>query len=113
MIVMKNIENTEFGRNMLEMLGIGLVILEKKNSKVDFKILYEKGIGIPLIQDLMELYKEEIILKEQGNSIIPVNEFTFFMHFFQNKNNTLVMHIILILIIKLISTYNIRYSFSK
>ncbi|MHA2181466.1 MAG: hypothetical protein ACXAAH_08590 [Promethearchaeota archaeon] len=86
MIAMNNAQNINNGSEKLQMLGYGLLNITDINSGGDFNIIITKGIGIPLIQNVVELYKNEIINKRQGNSIIPLDDFTIFIQYF--KNNT-------------------------
>jgi hypothetical protein len=91
MIAMNN-SITDKGIKPLEMLGVGLVKLSKTSSYDTFEILFQKGIGIPLIQNISELYKKEVIIKKQGNSIIPLEEFTIYLNYFPlNEGDILIV----------------------
>ena len=92
MIVMKNnISDLEKDEAPLILLGVGIIKVFYIDLKSKFEILFQKGIGLPLIQNLMELYINDILLKKQGNSILPANDFTIFMHYFQNKDDIIVI----------------------
>lgn len=67
---------------ILRVLGFGLVIYMGD----EFKLIFQKGIGIPLIRNLFAIFKEEIRKKTQGTSIIPFDGFIIFINFFQNEN---------------------------
>ena len=78
-------------QDILQMLGFGLVNISDFSSNDRFQILFQKGIGTPLIQNIIELCKKEINNQKQWNSIIPIDEFTIFVHYFQHKNDTIVI----------------------
>ena len=86
MIAMNNAQNINNGTEKLQMLGYGLLNLNI-NSGGNFNISFQKGIGVPLIQNIIELYKREIINKGQGNSIIPLEDFTIFIQYFRNNED--------------------------
>jgi len=87
MIVMNNAQNTDKDPEKLQMLGYGLLNISDINNGGSFSIDFQKGIGVPLIQNIIELYKKEIINKKQGNSIIPLEDFTIFIQYFKNKED--------------------------
>ena len=87
MIIMENHQNFRENPLVMEMLGIGLVKISQIDVGAQFNVLFQKGIGVPLIQNVIELYKKEIIHKKQGNSIIPLEKFTIFIHYFTNENH--------------------------
>ncbi len=70
----------------LHMLGYGLIKITDIETGGIFNIVLQKGIGVPLIQNILELYKKEIITKKQGSSIIPLNEFTIHIQYFNRKS---------------------------
>lgn len=80
-------QNTSNNSEKLRMLGYGLLKISEINTLGEFSIVYQKGIGVPLLQNVIELYKKEIITKRKGNSIIPLNDFTLFIHYFENPNH--------------------------
>jgi hypothetical protein len=87
MIAMNTTQNINNGTEKLQMLGYGLLNISNLNDGGEFSILYQLGIGAPLIQNIIELYKKEIINKRQGNSIIPLEDFTIFIQYFQNSED--------------------------
>jgi len=101
MIVMENYQNKKIQienelesrapKNILQMLGYGLINISNLSNNDKIHILFQKGIGTPLIQNVIELCKNEINLKSQGNSIIPLDEFTIFVHYFQCRKDTFVI----------------------
>jgi len=91
MIVMNNPQNVNNGTEKLQMLGYGLLRISSINSGGKFNIISQKGIGMPLIQNVIELYKKEIIKKKQGNSIVPLDDFTIFIHYFENHNQDILV----------------------
>jgi len=87
MIAMINAQNIINSSGKVQMLGYALIdILNIKNGGI-LNILSQKGIGVPLIQNIITLYKNEIITKKQGNSIIPIDNFTIFILYFKKKKN--------------------------
>lgn len=73
---------------MLEVLGIGLVKItfeEIESEDYSSEVFYQIGIGMPMIQNILHLFKMEIVKKESGNSIIPLDDFSVFLTFFKNK----------------------------
>jgi len=85
MIAMNKIAQNSTKLEKLQMLGYGL--LEMNESNGNFEIIFQKGIGVPLIQNIIELYKKEILTKKQGNSIIPLDDFTIFIQYFKNNSD--------------------------
>ena len=79
-------QNTTHNSEKLQMLGYGLLSIRELKTFGDYTIILQKGIGVPLIQNVIELYKKEIITKRKGNSIIPLNDFTLFIQYFENSN---------------------------
>ncbi len=86
MIAMDKAQNINTNSEKFQMLGFGLLNISDIESEGTFKIILQKGIGVPLIQNILELYKKEIITKKQGSSIIPLNEFTIHIQYFNNKD---------------------------
>ena len=101
MIVMENQQNGKIQminqldsrdtQNILQMLGFGLISISDFSNNDIIQILFQKGIGTPLIQNIIELCKKEINNQKQWNSIIPIGEFTIFVHYFQHRNDTIVI----------------------
>ncbi len=91
MIEIEDIPKSRSKPKHLEMLGVGLIKILNGNIDEKFDVVFQKGIGLPLIQDIIELCKNEISNAIQGNSIIPVNKYTIFIHYFQNKEDIMVI----------------------
>ncbi len=92
MIGMKNvIENSHDHLNMLKILGVGLVTLSSKELNNSFKVFLQKGIGRSLIQNIIELYKEEILLKLNGKSFFPLEEFMVFINYFKSLTEEILI----------------------
>ncbi len=70
--------------NYLKILGIGLIKVLKMNEQ--FQVLLQKGLSFPLIQNLFELFKSEICENSQGTSIVPLDDFSIFLNYFENPN---------------------------
>jgi len=93
MLIMSNYSKPKNYLKSLEMLGFGLIKILKTNSGGDFNVIFQKGIGFPLIQNIFELYKEEILDKKQGNSIIPLDDFMIFLHYFEDNQGDITVMI--------------------
>ncbi len=91
MLTMENYSKSKDSPLVLQMLGIGLVKITQVDIGGKFEVIFQKGIGVPLIQNILELYKKEIVNKRQGNSIIPLEEFTIFIHYFENQNHDILV----------------------
>ena len=77
--------------NTLNILGVGLVTLSLTDTKDPFKVFLQKGIGISLIQNIIELYKDEIQEKMNGKSFFPLEEFMVFMNYFQTVSEEILI----------------------
>ncbi|MFX1353565.1 MAG: hypothetical protein ACFFGP_06360 [Promethearchaeota archaeon] len=67
------------GHHPLEMLGLGLVSITPRNHNV----ILHKGMGTPLLNKLIKLYKDEIIQKREGKIIDLLGSFTVYIHFYE------------------------------
>lgn len=67
----------------MKLLGIALIQISDGHSN----LLFQKGIGISLIQNVVEMHKNS----KGGNSVIPINNYLIFTHFFQNQGNTYII----------------------
>ena len=83
--------DTTEAKDILQMLGYGLIQISNSSNYDKIHILFQKGIGTPLIQNVIELCKKEIGDQKQGNSIIPLDDFSIFIHYLQHRNNTIVI----------------------
>ena len=83
MITMENKYNQE---ERLGLLGVGLIKIPKARSKIKYEIIFQKGIGIPIIQNLMEMYRNDIIRLQEGHSIVALEDFTLIYDYFNNNN---------------------------
>lgn len=91
MVLMKNQPSMTNCPYQMKLWGIGLVKISDINSKSNYEIIHQKGIGIPLIQDIMELCKKDIKDDKQGNSVIAMDDFTLFIYHFQNNGEIFVL----------------------
>jgi hypothetical protein len=88
---MDKAQNINSNLERLQILGYGLIKISDIESGGAFEIILQKGIGIPLIQNVIELYKKDIIAKKQGSSLIPLNEFTIHIQYFNNNNKNITV----------------------
>lgn len=92
MIVMEEgYKKSESTINQLQILGFGIVKISEQEAENSIQVLYSKGVDLPLIQNVIELCKNDLNKKEQGNSIIPINEYTLFLHYFQSRGSKIVL----------------------
>ena len=81
MMIMDSLKNM----NQVEVMGVALVKILKENYEYEFSTIFQKGIGESLIQNIFELLKKEIHKKNQGTSIIPIDQFSIFINYFENS----------------------------
>ena len=91
MIVMENYYKPKNDVRSLRILGLGLIKLLAPNSGGQYEVIFQKGIGVPLIQNVLEFCKKEILNKKQGNSVIPIDDFMIFIHYFENNDGTITV----------------------
>ncbi len=91
MMVKQGFLNSNTDSNQLKMLGIGLIKILEIESGGKFETIYQRGIGNALIQNVLEMYKKEIIEIKKGTSIIPLDDFTLFINYFHHKGDIFVM----------------------
>ncbi len=84
-------ENVKTNTKPIQLLGVGLVRVLLNNLNQSFDVVFKVGIGAPLIQNIIELCKKDFCEKKQGNSIIPLDNYTFFVHHFEGKNNEIIL----------------------
>ena len=88
---MEKSQGSKTNSSIIQMLGIGLVKLSAINTDAEFNVIYQKGMGLSIIQNVIELYKKEIINKKKGNSIVPLDDFTLFIHYFEDQNHDILV----------------------
>ncbi len=80
MIVLENVyEEPIVFPGSLNILGLGVVNITGKAHN----IFYVKGIGNSLMQKMIQLYKKEILQKEEGKIIDLVGSYTVYVHFYK------------------------------
>ncbi|MFX1365713.1 MAG: hypothetical protein ACFFCE_16430 [Promethearchaeota archaeon] len=94
MIAMDTNRNSSKPIEKLHMLGYGLLDISDLENGGKLNVVFQKGIGVSLIQNIFELYKNEIVDKRQGNSIIPLEDFTIYIQYFRNgeKNISVIVY---------------------
>ncbi len=80
--------------NKIDILGMGVVKISL-SSIIQYQIIFQKGIGMSTIQNIFELYKDEIIEKEEGKSFIPLEDFSAFISYFKGGEHEIVLIIYL------------------
>lgn len=91
MIEMSEISKSGVNPMHFEMLGVGIIKISNGNLDEKIKVIFQKGIGLSLIHNIIELCRNEISTKNQGNSIIPVKNFVIFLHYFQNQGDIITV----------------------
>ncbi|MBD3194740.1 MAG: hypothetical protein GF317_06780 [Candidatus Lokiarchaeota archaeon] len=77
----------------IELKGFGLFKLNNIDGKWNLEILVQKGIGIPLIENFKELYQDEIIKNQEGNSIIPLDEYFLQINYYKMEEDCIIIFI--------------------
>lgn len=75
MIVMEDYYKQKDNRETLQILGFGLVKIFELNSDRGLNIIFQKGIGFPLIQNVLEFYmviKNKIIFANLVEKLNPL-----------------------------------------
>jgi len=62
----------------MDILGVGIVSITDKNSN----LIYTKGISRSLMNDLIKLYRSDILEKKEGKLIDLLGIFTVSIHFY-------------------------------
>ena len=62
----------------IDILGVGIVSITEKNSS----LIYNKGISRSLMNDLIKLYRSDILEKKEGKIIDLLGIFTVSIHFY-------------------------------
>ncbi|MHA1146270.1 MAG: hypothetical protein ACTSRW_16160 [Candidatus Helarchaeota archaeon] len=75
---------SKFGRT-LEVMGFGLVKILLPNFTKGFNVVFQKGIDIPMIQNILELFKQEFKSDDHKISFIPLDNFTIYVNYFENS----------------------------
>ncbi len=87
---MENSQKSKSDLKCLQLCGFGLVKILKTNSWEDFNVILHKGISMALIQNVIDLSKEEFLNNTQGNSIIPIDDFMIYNYYFQDNNGNII-----------------------
>jgi hypothetical protein len=81
MIVLENIyEEPITFPGSLDLIGLGVVSISERTHN----IVYSKGIGNSLMNKMVQLYKKEILHKEQGKIIDLIGSYTVYVHFYKS-----------------------------
>ncbi|MBY8982684.1 MAG: hypothetical protein KGD57_07030 [Candidatus Lokiarchaeota archaeon] len=91
MMEMDSSQEGKMERMSLQILGLGIVKINQMESEKEIEIIYQKGIGFPMIQNIIELHKKEMFERDRGNSIIPLDEFTIFINYFKHDDSKIVV----------------------
>ena len=73
-------------------LGVGVI---KLNLNGQANLIFQKGIGVQLIRNIIEPNKEEIIKKKNGIKIDLICNYTVYLHYFDNQMDNFVVIIYL------------------
>ncbi len=75
----------------LRILGIGLNRITKSESEYKFEVIFQKGVGIALIQNVLETLRSELEENVEGTSIIPLEHFSIFTNYFKSKTGEKIL----------------------
>ena len=75
----------------LHLLGVGLIKISDLNAGGTTQILFQKGIGIQLINTILKLNKIKILTKKQGIAIDLISDYTVYIHYFNNNPNEIIV----------------------
>jgi len=93
MIAMNDCQESNQDKVSSALLGFGLIKLLGITDKSQFEVIFIKGMNYSLIQNVIELCKEEIIEKKEGNLIIPIEDYLLSLQYFMDKNNSIIVSI--------------------
>jgi hypothetical protein len=82
-IVLNNSYHNSLGEPWsLELMGLGLVSISQKSTKV----LFSKGINDSMLNVLIRAYKDRILQKREGKIVELIGSYTAYAHFYDLKN---------------------------
>ncbi len=84
------ISAVKYNTNSIELLGIGLVKILGISSKREIEIIFQKGIGIQLIRNIINKNIEKILTKKEGILIDIISNFTLYIHYFYNEQDEII-----------------------
>ncbi len=78
----------------LNIFGIGVNKITINDRDTNFEILFQKGMGKPLIQNIFEILKSELRDQIEWISILPLDNFSIFINYFpyQKGENILLLY---------------------
>ena len=71
--------------NPIEIIGIGIVKISKLSSEKKIDIIFQKGVGIKLLQKIIKKNMGKIIKKREGILIDLFYNFSIYIHYFNNN----------------------------
>ena len=71
----------------IDISGIGLIKISNLKAKGELNVIFQKGIGYQLIQKIFDLNRVKILEKKHGILIDLINDYTTYVHYFNNKKN--------------------------
>jgi len=93
MIDMKKVSNMNKAHSSKpeSMLGFCMLKLGIEDTPNDYEIIFKKGLRDPLIQNVIESNRQEILQKNKGNSIIPLEDVMIIIHFFEDSDQNKII----------------------
>ncbi|MHA1823448.1 MAG: hypothetical protein ACTSXM_06280, partial [Promethearchaeota archaeon] len=79
----------------MDISGIGLIKISNLNAGGELNVIFQKGIGYQLIRKIFNLNREKILEKKQGISIDLIQDYTVYLHYFNNIENEIIVIIYL------------------
>jgi len=80
----ENYQNFEENTQVFQLRGFSI---SKINLKGDLEIIFQKGIGITLTRKIIDLYKTDIINRQQGYLRDTIGNLTIYINFFEREHN--------------------------
>lgn len=74
----------------MDIMGIGLIKISNLNTGGELNVIFQKGIGYQLIQKIFDLNRVKILEKKHGVLIDIINDYTTYLHFFDNNNDEVI-----------------------
>ncbi|MFX1420498.1 MAG: hypothetical protein ACFE9N_16470, partial [Promethearchaeota archaeon] len=77
-----NYQNLEENSQIFQLRGFSV---SEINTKGNFEIIFQKGIGITLNKKIVDLYKSELLKKRQGYVKDNIGNLTVYINFFERN----------------------------
>ncbi len=75
----------------MDIIGVGLIKISNLNIGGELNVIFQKGIGYQLIQKIFDLNRMKILERKTGVLIDLINDYTTYLHYFDNNNEIIVI----------------------